>query len=139
MKILNAEIQGFLLFIMNEELTGKMSRMRSRFRKMCADRLKLIEEEKQSLIDLYSKKDEHNKPIIQRIGEREQYEIEDMDYYSREYKALMLEEWSIDMSEERKDFLLAIKDIVENTSQKLSNELAMQYERYCEIVEQIQY
>lgn len=139
MKILNAEIQALLLFIMNEELNGKMSRMRSRFRQLCAERLKLIEEEKQALLDQYAQKDEAGNFMVETVNGEDQFVVRDMDSYGVEYKTLMLEEWVIDLTEERKDMLLTIKEIVENTTQKLKNETAMQFERYCEIVGQIQY
>ena len=47
----------------------------------------------------------------------------------------MLEEWVIELSEENKDMLLTLKDSILNLDIILKGKEAMQYDRWCEILE----
>lgn len=140
MKLLNAEIQDFIKFLMNEELSAKQSRIVSRFIRFCNDRINEIEKERTKLVDKYAKKNDDGNYVISKNEKGENvYELNDSVMFNRELKELMLEEFIIDETNERKDMLLTIKDIVLNSQQKFKGQKALQYDRFCEIVENIEY
>ena len=67
------------------------------------------------------------------------WDIKDKDGFNADYKELMMEEWVLDLNEEKKDMLLTLKDSVLNLDIILKGKEALQYDRWCEIVEQIKY
>ncbi len=139
MKIRNHEIKGFVDFLMELELKGKESRLRTRFVKLLIERQNLIEEEHQQLIIQYSNLDENGFPkIIERDGQK-MYDVVDIISFNREYNILLNEEFVIDESEERKEMLLLIKDIILDCDKTFKGEEAIRYDRYCQIVEDIKY
>lgn len=139
MKMLNVDIEPFVEFLLSLELSGKQSRMRTRFIKLIGETLKVIQEERQRILDRYIKKNEDGSPVTLVLEGLERYELEDPESYNAEYTELMLEEYLIDETPERKDILIAVQHAVLNTELKFSGESAIQYDRFCEIVEAINY
>jgi hypothetical protein len=139
MRIKNMEIEPFLEFIMNFELKGRESRLRTRFAKILMERLRLINEENMMLIKQYGNVDEKgNINIIEKDGKK-YYDVIDRESYNREYWILMNEEFVIDQTEERKEMLLFIKQLILDCDMTFKGEEALLYDRWCEIVEQINY
>lgn len=139
MIILNVEINGLIKFLMDIELSGKQSRMRTRFCKLIGERLKEIEEERFKLIDKYVKKDEEGNFLTKEKNGIQIYDIENIESFNKEYEELMREELVIDETNERKEMLLTVRDILLNTEQTFKGQDAMNYDRYCEIFENLQY
>jgi hypothetical protein len=139
MRIKNIEIEPFIKFLMSFELKGRESRLRTRFAKLLMERLKLINEENMDLIRQFGNKDENgNIKIVERDGKR-YYDVVDKDAYNREYFILMNEDFVIDETEERKEMLLFIKELILNCDMTFKDEEALEYDRWCEIVEEINY
>ena len=136
----NIEVEPFINFLMELELPAKQSRMRTRFCKLGIERLKLIAEERMDIIKRYANLDENGE--IKQIKNSEGillWDVQDKDAYNNDYKELMIEEWVVELSEENKDMLLTLKDSVLNLDVILKGKEAMQYDRWCEIVETIKY
>ena len=140
MRMFNIEIEPFINFLMELELPAKQSRMRTRFCKLGIERLKLLEEEKMEIIKKHGNIDENGevKQVKDEQG-RLVWDIKDKDGFNADYKELMMEEWVLDLNEEKKDMLLTLKDSVLNLDITLKGKEALQYDRWCEIVEQIKY
>lgn len=124
---------------MSLELDAKLSRMRTRFVKMCAERLTEIDEFRASILEKYGKRDEDGNLIKEKEKGFEIFTLEDKESFYRDLDQIMREEFIVDELEERKDMLLGVKDAVLNVDRKFSGQEAMEYDRWCEIVEQINY
>lgn len=140
MKMYNVEVEPFINFLMELELPAKQSRMRTRFCKLGIERLKLIEDERMEIIKRYANLNE-NGEINQVKDEQGRllWDVNDKNAYNNDYKELMIEEWIIEENEERKDMLLTLKDSVLSLDILLKGKEAVQYDRWCEIVENIKY
>lgn len=139
MKLYNGELQRFCDFLLNQELDGKSSRMRSRFIKLAQERLTEIESEKMRLANKYAKKDESNNLIIEEHDGVQTIALDDSISFQNEFREALLDEFILDETNERKDMLLAIKDCVLNSTQKFKGEDAILYDRWCDVVEDINY
>lgn len=141
MKIKHVDIEDFIKFLMEFELKGKESRMRTRFVRLLAEKHQSVMQENQDLIKTYSHLDEDGEPNkIERDGKmyydlKEEFKAE----YDREYFILMNEDFVIEQNEERKEMLLLVKDIVLNCDKTFSFNEALEYDAWCELVEQIEY
>lgn len=139
MKLLNIEVEPFANFLMGIELIGKQSRLRTRFAKMLMEQVRMIDEEHQELIRQFAKFDEDGKPYIVQINGKDAYDVPDRESFNREYNLLLSEEFIIDQTEERKEMLLFIKDIILNCEKTFKGREALEYDRWCEIVEEVNY
>ncbi|WJJ55278.1 hypothetical protein QB910_000034 [Dabrowskivirus KKP3916] len=135
MKIRNFELKDFGDFLLSEELVGKKSRFRSRFVKLANEQLALIDSERIDLLKQYAKKDENKQPVLEDDGNSYKMEESDRNEFLNEYYNLMNEEFVVEENEANKEMLLVIKDVVLNTERSFSGQQAMQYDRWCEIVE----
>lgn len=140
MKMLNAEIENFANFLMEIELEGRKSRLRTRFVKVLQERLKLIQEEHKAILEQYTAKDEEGelKTIDTEDGGRA-YDVQDYEAFQKEYQDLLVEEFVIDQTQERKQMLEAVREGVLNTDMVFKGKDALVFDRYCEIVEQVEY
>lgn len=139
MRIRNHEIKRFMNFLMELELKGRESRLRTRFVKLLAERQKLVEDEHYQLIVQHSNLDENNKPLIVERDGQTMYDVQDIVSFNRDYHILLNEEFIIDETEERKEMLLLIKDVILNCEKTFKGEEAILYDRMCDIVEKINY
>lgn len=139
MRIRNHEIKRFMNFLMELELRGRESRLRTRFVKLLAERQKLVEDEHYQLIVQHSNLDENNKPLIVERDGQTMYDVQDIVSFNRDYHILLNEEFIIDETEERKEMLLLIKDVILNCEKTFKGEEAILYDRMCDIVEKINY
>lgn len=136
----NIEVEPFINFLMELELPAKQSRMRTRLCKLGIERMNLIAEERMDIIKRYANLDE-NGEINKIEGSNGQliWDVQDKDAYNNDYRELMIEEWVVELNEENKDMLLTLKDFILNLDIMLKGKEAMQYHRWCEIVEDIEY
>lgn len=139
MRIKNVEIQEFINFLMGFELKGRESRLRTRFVRLLAERIALISEEHNELIRQYAKFNENDEPIIIEIEGTRVYDVPDKAAFNKEYHILLNEDYVIDENEERKELLLFVKDIILNCEKTFKGREALEYDRWCEIVEEIKY
>ncbi len=136
----NIEVEPFINFLMELELPAKQSRMRTRFCKLGIERLNLLEEEKMEIIKKHANIDENGE--IKQIEDAEGrlvWDVENIDEFNVDYKELMIEEWVLELNEEKKDMLLTLKNSILNLDIVLKGKEALQYDRWCEIVEEITY
>lgn len=140
MKMKNEEVELFANFLMSLEMKGYESNLRTRFVKnVLAERAAMIKEEHAELIRQYARFDEEGNPIIVTIGDNRAYDVPDRVAFNKEYFMLLNEEFIIDETEERKKLLLLIKDIILNCDKTFKGREALEYDRWCEIVEEIGY
>lgn len=140
MKILNGEIESFILFLHNLELSGKSSRMRSRIIKILSEQFKRVEEERIQLLKENSMKDEETgEPIKQEANGKVQYVIENQEKADKEYIELMSEEFVIEENESNKMMLLSVRKSVLDYDEILKGQEAQQWDRWCDILEEIEY
>jgi uncharacterized protein YnzC (UPF0291/DUF896 family) len=139
MKLYNYEIEPFGKFLLELELRGKESRMRTRLVKLLDERLKLINQEKLEIINTYAKKDENGEIEYQEINGQKMFKINDIENYKKEIEELMNEVFVIDETEERREMLTTVANAVLNCDMTFKGEKALQYDRWCEIVEGINY
>lgn len=139
MKMKNEEVQHFANFLMSFELKGRDSRMRTRFVKILAERIELVNEEHKELIRQYARFDEQGEAIVVEINGQKAYDVPDRAAFNREYFLLLNEDFVIEENEERKEMLLFIKDVILNCDKTFKGREALEYDRWCDIVEEIQY
>lgn len=111
MRMLNGDISGLYSFLMDRKLPISKSRLRMRFCNILKQKFLELEEEKKLCAS--------DEDIIQ----------------------MMSEEFVLDNTEERKDLLLLVKEIIETTDDSVELNGAGQiiFDRYCLIAESIQY
>jgi hypothetical protein len=137
MKMRNYEINSFVGFLMEQELSAQKSRARTKFVKLTVKHLEEVEEGRMQLIKQYSNLDENGEPklITSEDGKNQVFDIKDLNAYAREYDVLMNENFIIEETESNKNMLDAVKEAVLETDQTFKGDQAIVYERYCEIVE----
>lgn len=137
MIIKNEDIAGFGKFLLKFELKGEQSRMRTRLVKQLQEKLDSISQEKQDLIQDYAKKDE-NGEIVKEINEETNEEFipltDGKEYYFELHK-LMTEDFVLEETPNTIKVLEFVKDLVLNCDWTFSGEEAMEYDKWCEIVE----
>lgn len=138
MIIKNYEIKEFGEFLYEMKLKGRSSIMRSRLIKLLEERLTLINDERQQLINEYAKKDDNDQPLTEEHEGKSAYVIGDPEEYSHEVAMLMTEDFIIEETQERMTMLTTVRDIIFEYDEELSGDAAMQYDRWYEIVEEIE-
>lgn len=139
MRMKNAEVESFLNFIMSMELSGKNSRLRTRFAKLLMQQQQLINEEHMELIKEYSHLDDNGNPKVKEENGKQMYDVYDRESFNKEYSILLNEDFIIEANEERREMLLLVKDVILNCEMTFKGREALQYDRWCEIVEDIDY
>lgn len=141
MIIKNAEVEELFNFLISFELTGKDSRLRTRFCKILMDRKQLIDEEHVSLIKEFDGYNEDGTPkvVFDKTLNKNIYDLSDRNGFQREYAELLQEDFVIEENEERKEILLKVREIILECDKTFRGREALEYDRWCEIVEQIKY
>lgn len=139
MIIKNYEVEKFGKFLYDLTLKTTPSRIRSRFVKILQSQIDLINEERQQLINEYAVKDDEGNIIYKSDPEDnlEKLKIGNTIEYNEEVFKLMNEDFIIEETESKVEMLSQIKDIVLNCDLELSGNAAMEFDRWCEIVEDI--
>lgn len=137
LRMFNYEVEGLTNFLMEQKLAGKRSRMRTRFSKLLIARLEEIEKDKTELLKEYVEREENGDFAICYDEETKQtsYKITDIDSFNTEYDILMKEEFIIFENPEREEMMDVVRDVVLNCESAYSGKEAIQYDRWCEIVE----
>lgn len=139
MKLRNIEIEPFVEFLMSFELKGKESRLRTRLVKLLNEKLANFRDEHLELVKDYANLDENKNPVIIDKGDGTQaYDIENIDEFNYQYDLLMFEEFTIENTEERNEMLTFVKDMVLDCDKVFSGIEALRYDRFCDIVEQVE-
>lgn len=139
MRMLNFEIKEFVKFLIQLKLVGKESRMRTRFCRLIGERLKEIEDEREQLIEQFAVKGEDGKPAVTDDGSgRMVYMMQNAEAYNAEYSILMREEFILPETEDRIEMFRAVRDIVLNVDLEFEGDSAFAFDRWCEIVEEVQ-
>lgn len=137
MKIRTYELDRFMEFLMEFELNGKDSRLRTRFVRLLNEYVNRFSEEHHDLILRFAEKDDAGEPnIIEKDGIK-QYDVKDVVGFNKEYFNLRNELLLIEETEERKEMFNLIKEIILNCEKTFKGEEAFVYDRYCEIAETI--
>jgi hypothetical protein len=132
----NAEVQGLAEFLLDFNLKGKESRMRTRFIKLLQERMKLMETERQELVKQYSILDDDGEPqLIDLEDGQKGYQLTDPDAFNKEYTELLLEEFVIEVSESNRQMIEVVRNAVLECDKEFSGKEALDFDRYCEIVE----
>lgn len=137
MIIKNHEIENFGKFLMELKLKGRSSNMRVRFVRLLQERLTLINEESEALFRDYVERDEGGSPKKE-VNEETGEEAFLLDReYGIEMAKLMEEDFIIEENDEKALMLSVVRDAIFNCDMELSGQKALQYERWCEIVEDV--
>ena len=140
MEIKVFELEDFIEFLLDFELKGKDSRLRTRFVSLLMRRLDLSRQEHADLLIEFAQKDDSGEPItVKQEDGQIAYKIEDMEEYKKQYFLLMNEDFYIEEDREKEEMLKFVKDLVLNTDKTFKGEKALEYDRWCEIVETIKY
>lgn len=135
MELINSDIHKLIEFLTQERLNGKTSRMRTRFIKLLSERHQEIEEFRIELLQKHSEKDEKGDPLVNEGS----YQLKDREAFNQEYIELMRESFIIDETASKRDMLLTIRRILEETPQEFSGADAFAYDRWCEAFENLKY
>ncbi|TPG68898.1 hypothetical protein EEL31_10395 [Brevibacillus laterosporus] len=139
-KLANYELATLYKMLYELELTGKQSRMRTRFCKLLENRINETQDERDKLIRQFAKYDENGQVVTQKDEKQKEYiTIHDVNAFNKEMDILMREDFTLDETEERKDMLLTVSDIILNIETSFSKEDAISYDRYCEVFENLTY
>lgn len=140
MEIKVYELEDFIEFLLDFELKGKDSRLRTRLVGLLSNRLEMSRQEHSDLLLEYCKKDEDGNPVTNEVEDgRTAYKIDDMEEYQRQYFYLMNEDFYIEEGKDREEMLKYVKQLILNTDKTFKGEEALKYDRWCEIAESIKY
>lgn len=137
MKLFNYELEHFIMFLYNLKLPNYQSRMRTRLLKLLSEKYKELEDDRLSVIKEYAELDEKGEPVLIRDGSVSKYNIKNKESFEKAMFELFAEEVIIDQTEERSRMLIAVRDSVLNCDLEFEGNEAIQYDRWCEIVEEI--
>jgi len=135
MKIKNSEISGLADFLAAEKLSGRASRMRTKFLKLLNESINEIESFRKEMLEEYSKKDDEGNALI----EDNSYVLEDAEAFNKEYLELMNEDFVIDETASKREMIQHIKRILDNTETEFEGVKAFQYDAWCEAFENLKY
>lgn len=146
LKLNNGVLMSFADWLSRlDDLSGRDSRMRTRFLKLCRDRVMEISDAQNKLFEKYGKRDENKKlvKIIDADGKKAKIDFEPEQYvkYIGEWHAILKEEFVIDILEGNKEEIHRVKEIVLNLDKeypdiKIKKEEAEFYDEICTILEE---
>lgn len=129
-------------------LQGLTSRCRTRFIKLLQERAQEIEKTRIELCEKYSeKKIVDEKEVIVYLDHEGKdttasdkmlsYKIKDRKAFDEEYSEYMKETLILDVTKERMETLMNVKNIILNTESEFEKEGALMYDSWCEAFEAI--
>ena len=111
MKFKNREIESLGKFLFNLELSGKQSRMRSRFINILDEYLtNTIQQERIAILKTYSMKDEQGEILVNESGNEAILISGKEDDFYRELEELLNEHFILEESETFKEYKVNILD-----------------------------
>lgn len=132
MKFRNYELNLLAQLLFQMKLSGKKSRMRTRFILQMDTYLKnTLQPEIQELVEEYGLRDIDNELIPNIEGG---YELipEKAEEYHKEYNAILEEYYIVEVNETNKDMIQSIAEALLDCEIELSNDEAVLYDRWCE-------
>lgn len=132
MKFRNYELSLLAQLLFQMKLSGKKSRMRTRFILQIDSYLKnTLQPEIQELVEEYGLRDIDNELIPNIEGG---YELipERAEEYHKEYDEVLNEYYVVEVNETNKDMILSIAEVLLDCEIELSNDEAVLYDRWCE-------
>ncbi|MCY9737446.1 hypothetical protein M5X17_27475 [Paenibacillus alvei] len=136
MIVKNHELVGFINFLMDLNLIGKQSRMRTRFCKALIEKQQRFNEEYELLINESVEKDENGLPIkVEQEDGQLGLKLKDPSLFASERDELFNESNVFTPTEDTEEMFNVVRDVVLNTDKMFSGKEAIEYDRYCEIVE----
>lgn len=139
MNIRHDELLELGNFLMDLNLKGRASRMRTRFVKRMQTHLDLVQAEKNAIIQNYGVLDEEGKVKTKVEDGKEIYEIENKEACEKEILELLEEEMTIEENEENKQMLISVRDAILSCDKEFKGAEAFQHDRYCELFENLTY
>ena len=143
-------IESIVDWMVKQELSGKQSRIRTRFIKEIAERADEIGKIRKEMLIQYSEKDKKTKePIMfaidekgkeyettdQKLGKR--YKIESNDKFEKDFKGYLEEDYIINVTPANKDTINVIKGIVLDTEEKFKGQMSAYYDEWATAFESI--
>jgi len=135
-------------WLANQNLTGLASRCRTRFIRILSERAQEIEKTRIELCEKHSAKiKEGEKEVLVYIDGKGKdttkfedmvsYKIADRKAFDEEYSIYMKETLVLDITKERMETLMNVKNIILNTEATFEKEGAVMYEEWCSLFEVI--
>lgn len=145
LKVKNGQILPLFAFLSDLSLHGKESRSRSRFKKLLADRIAELEEERIALCEKYSKKNKKGETLYLDKDEKEttnktggsKYTIEKVEEFNKELIDYMAEDFVVDVSPSNSETVYAVRDIILGVDKEFKGEEADAYDELCSSFEDI--
>lgn len=134
MKLYKYELEAFITFLHSLKLERKNSRMRTKLKKILTGKLQEFYEDLNEINLNYAQKDDSGNPIIN----EGKFVFSDNNNRLEDLYELTNEVVIIDDNEETRDMLLSVKEsVIYNAPLEFEGDDADKYDRFCEIVEQI--
>lgn len=133
----NKYLPAFIKWLNEQELVGRLSRLRTRFIKLTRERLEEVEKGRIEILERVCKKDEEGKPITIGSGKTKSYDIalEDVAKFNEEFAKLGEEPFVLDVLAGHKEAIEAVAKIVLATELKISGTDAEWYDEVCSAFE----
>lgn len=128
----NFSLRAFINWLNKQQLHSKETIQRSRFVKLAKDRYNEIEEFRLGLLKKYEQKDAKTG---ERIVKDNNVQLTDEVAFLKEYNDYLAMEWVLDITPERKETISVIKQILTNTREEFSGQLADLYVAWVEAFE----
>lgn len=135
MKLKNYDLEYLITFLDELELSGKESRMRSRFMKLIKEKYDQFKTEHQTILTNYSRKDEKGNPIVLSDEKGQRYDIENIQAFQSEFLELINEDCVIDINSERQEMYSVVSKAILECDKVFKGVEADAYDRICQIFE----
>lgn len=134
MKLYKYELEAFITFLHSLKLERKNSRMRTKLKKILTGKLQEFYEDLNEINLNYVQKDDSGNPISndgKLLFSDNNNRLEDLYELANEVVI-------IDVNDETRDMLISVKEsVIYNAPLEFEGDDADKYDRFCEIVEQI--
>lgn len=135
MKLKKYELEAFIEFLDSLKLDRTASRMRTRMKNVLLEKYQPYIEELKEINFHYVAKDEQGNPLT----EEGKYVFTDNGARLKELWEVGTEEVVIEQTAENNNMLLSVKDsVLYRSPNEYSGKAADEFDRFCEIVEQIE-
>jgi hypothetical protein len=139
MIIQNKDLIGLGNFLADLTLKGSASRLRTRFIKKLQEQLNKVDEEKQEILKNYGELDEKGNIKTKEENGSKVYVISDREACEKEMLELFDEVMVIEENQENEKMLKIIRDAVLNCEREFTGQMAFDFDRYCELFENLTY
>ena len=133
MKFKNYEIDGLCKFLYEIELSGKSSRMRTRFVRLLESYLtNVIQADRKAMFNEYAMKDESGEFLLNETQTEVILIPEKQDKFHAEMNELMNEDFILDETDANREMILITGNALFECDIKLNKEDAIIYDKWCE-------